>query len=146
MGLSYIYICISGTILEPLPEYVDKLASYLLSAGVFEQKPNQALVNEYDAGSGIDFHHDGPNFEPTAAIVSLLSPAVIHFSSPEADRIVHSVLLEPNSLLVFKGSAYTALKHGILAQKEDHIGLMKLANGFVHYFMHKSGKVNDIVP
>ena len=118
----------SGTILEPLPEYVDKLADLLHARGVFEKKPNQALVNEYEAGSGIDFHYDGPNFEPVAAIVSLLSPAVIHFRSPKEDRIEHSVLLEPNSLLVFKGYAYTDLKHGILAAKEDQVSLMNLAN------------------
>lgn len=77
---------------------------------------------------------DGPLYEPTAAIVSLGSPALLDFfarddlaDSRQCDteamtvsggirvRRVASVALEHRSLLVFRGSAYRDLWHGIAA-------------------------------
>lgn len=106
----------SGSILEPLPSYLKELAERLKTYQVFAEEPNQALVNEYTKEGGIDFHNDGPLFRPCAAILSLLSPCLIQFKSEvgNTEKCHPPVLLEPNSLLVFKDDAYKTHKHGIL--------------------------------
>jgi len=101
----------SGTILEPLPLFLRQLGAKLVSSGVFEEPPNQALVNKYENGQGIAPHADGPNFKSKAAIISLGSSAVLRFHHNSA--VIARVLLEPNSLLVFSGDAFDKLKHSI---------------------------------
>lgn len=83
-------------------------------------------MNEYSLSGGIGFHKDGVNFKPKAAIISLLTPCLIHFI-PETktekdvqDRI--SVLLEPNSLFVFHEDLYEIYKHGILCEQQEEFG------------------------
>jgi hypothetical protein len=49
--------------------------------GVFpsDQPPNHILLNEYRDGQGIGPHKDGPLYHPMVAVLSLGSPADIHF-------------------------------------------------------------------
>ena len=125
----------SGMYGEALPEWFASVSERLVTTGVFDTSspPNQVLLNEYDVtadgsgGGGIAPHNDGPLFDDSVAILTLGSPAVLHFwainpASPttngwaavEGRSPVCSVLLEPRSLLVFSGAAYTDHLHGIL--------------------------------
>jgi alkylated DNA repair protein alkB homolog 6 len=106
--------------------------------------PNHALVNMYHPGEGILPHQDGPAYVPKVAIVSIGSPAVLRFwrrrrrggggegegeggsgsdgaPVPGVDRPDASVLLEPRSLVVFEGEAYTDCYHGIEACEQEAI-------------------------
>ena len=62
---------------------------------------------------------DGPLYHPTVAIVSLRAHTVFDFWSSVAAagdptvRAARSLVLEPRSLLVFNGDAYTDFLHGI---------------------------------
>lgn len=125
----------SGMFVEPLPRFAAALASALAQAGAFEEVPDQFLINEYFEAQGIDPHRDGPLYRPKAAIVSLGSPAMLDFftavgpapgdrkiAEPVSEgmllRRVASVVLEPRSLLIFSGAAYTKLFHGISSGAE----------------------------
>lgn len=73
-------------------------------------------MNEYVSGQGIAPHKDGPLYQNTVAIVSLGAPACLDFweaSDGNAPPLA-SVRLEHRSLLVFRGSPYETLWHGIL--------------------------------
>eukprot|EP01051_Picozoa_sp_SAG22_P018678 SAG22_NODE_3215_length_1852_cov_1.387336_2_plen_262_part_00 len=142
---------------ERLPDWFGPVAARLVEAGAFAQPPNQVLLNEYDvataagaagggggAGGGIAPHNDGPLFEPVAAILTLGSPAVLHFwprpppaaagaaagasaaengwAAVDGVEPVCSVLLEPRSLLVFGQAAYTTLLHGIFPVAVEALG------------------------
>lgn len=131
----------SGMFIEPLPHFAAALGEALVQAGVFEHssRPDQFLINEYFGSQGIDAHRDGPLYRPKAAIVSLGSPAKLDFfdsvgpapsdrgsliegtvvSEGKLLRRVASVVLEPNSLLLFSGHAYTDLWHGICSNVEQ---------------------------
>lgn len=92
----------SGMIAEPLPAWVLGVATRL--APLFGGRtPNQVLVNYYEAGCGIDAHADGPLFEPTAAIVSLVSPALMHFRPHPAPR-TNTAIARGGAIVVGEGS------------------------------------------
>jgi len=99
-------------------------------------RANHVLANVYPAGAGILPHTDGPAYAPVAAILSLGedSPAVMRFFTAgagdgdggggggaggappaPAPAPAFSIFLPPRSLLVFRGAAYTAHRHGIAA-------------------------------
>ena len=110
-----------GTVAEPLPPHLLHLCKALQQAGVFdaEHPPNHCLINEYSPSEGIMPHRDGPLYHPTVAILSLKSPIVFDFwASAAAAADPHgqpalSLLLEPCSLMVFRGDAYTDYHHAI---------------------------------
>ncbi|XP_070307953.1 alpha-ketoglutarate-dependent dioxygenase alkB homolog 6 isoform X5 [Odocoileus virginianus] len=77
-------------------------------------------------------HEDGPLYYPTVSTISLGSHTVLDLyepRQPEDDdpteqprpppRPATSLLLEPRSLLVLRGTAYTRLLHGIAAARVD---------------------------
>lgn len=87
--------------------------------------PNQCLLNQYFSGKGISPHRDGELYRPCAAVISLLSPALLRFYRRlETSEMVSagSVFLEPRSLLVFRDAAYTDLYHGIEDSEVDVCG------------------------
>lgn len=101
-----------GMISEPLPSFIQPLAERL--APLFGGEPNQVLVNEYEAGKGIDAHYDGPLFHSMAAIVSLQSSATLRFEEESSGKTVASVLMPPRSLVAFGGSSYyDSLRHSV---------------------------------
>ena len=157
----------SGMIEEEMPAWFDPLQQKLTETGAFPdgQPPNQALLNEYtstaesDGGGGIGGacagsggiapHNDGPIFEARVAIVSLGTPAVLHFwPVPKNDAGVSvgsgwraisgdvepacSVLLQPRSLLVFSAEAYTHMLHGIRPASTDVLGPTVCNLGMCH--------------
>jgi alkylated DNA repair dioxygenase AlkB len=110
-----------GTVAEPISPHLQPICTALESAGIFAaaEPPNHVLVNEYAPGEGIMPHRDGPLYHPTVAIISLRSPIVFDFwasaaaASDPAALPARSLLLEPRSLLIFRGDAYTDLHHAI---------------------------------
>ncbi|XP_075393404.1 putative RNA/DNA demethylase ALKBH6 isoform X4 [Tenrec ecaudatus] len=122
-----------GMVPERLPpwlqRYVDKVSDLNLFGGL---PANHVLVNQYLPGEGIMPHEDGPLYYPTISTISLGSHTVLDLYQPrqaEGDdaleqprpppRPTTSLLLEPRSLLVLRGSAYTCLLHGIAATHVD---------------------------
>ncbi|XP_044787171.1 alpha-ketoglutarate-dependent dioxygenase alkB homolog 6 isoform X3 [Bubalus kerabau] len=77
-------------------------------------------------------HEDGPLYYPTVSTISLGSHTVLDLYEPRQSeddnpteqprpppRPATSLLLEPRSLLVLRGTAYTRLLHGIAAASVD---------------------------
>lgn len=128
-----------GMIAEELPQWLNILVMRRLEAlGIFSQDnpPNQVLLNEYAGGKGINPHNDGPLYEPIAVIISLASRALLHFLKlpsdfdsrtgsagkrdwKDLDDPVANVILNPGSLLVFTGNAYSNFLHGIRDTMEE---------------------------
>jgi alkylated DNA repair protein alkB homolog 6 len=106
------------------PAYLRKLGELLVNLGIFDadERPNHYLINQYLPDEGILPHQDGPKYLPKVAIISLNEQCVFTFykyipSSSTESRAgqppLCSLLLRPNSLLVFSGDAYTECLHGI---------------------------------
>ncbi|MPZ31861.1 MAG: alpha-ketoglutarate-dependent dioxygenase AlkB [Rhodospirillales bacterium] len=112
--------------LGQLPTWLDDLSTRLVTAGWFDRAPDQAIVNEYQAGQGIAPHIDCiPCFGPVVVSISLLSSVLMDFYNP-ASSAVFSQLLEPRSAIVLSGASRTAWKHGIAPRLNDtHDGLIE---------------------
>jgi alkylated DNA repair dioxygenase AlkB len=91
----------------------------LQQAGLFDETPDQIIVNEYQPGQGISAHIDCvPCFADTIASLSLGSSCVMDFThSKTGDK--SSLLLEPRSLLVLTGDARYVWQHAIAGRKTD---------------------------
>lgn len=79
-------------------------------------------------------HEDGPLYYPTVSTISLGSHTVLDFYEPRQpdddvppeqprppQQPITSLLVEPRSLLVLRGTAYTRLLHGITATRVDEL-------------------------
>jgi len=108
-----------------------------------QEAPNHVLVNDYKPQGGILHHTDGPFYRPNVAILSLGGPMLLTFrkrlsteqiaardSSSQStaagvvdggdrrgqsaiNQDLYSVLLQSNSLLVFREALYSDYLHGI---------------------------------
>jgi alkylated DNA repair protein alkB family protein 6 len=106
-----------------MPQWLAALIDGLVTQGIFteENRPDNVLINRYEAHEGILHHTDGPAYHDTVAILSLGSDCVLSFRrNLPAEMIgtafagdVCSVLLRRRSLLVFEKEAYADFKHGI---------------------------------
>lgn len=117
-----------------LPPWLETLLDWLGRGGDAPApgygRPNHVLVNEYARGEGIMAHTDGPCYEDAVCILSCGGPCVMHFRanvsprdvSTARDRILFSLVLPARSALLFRGSAYRDMRHGIEAVAEDSIG------------------------
>ena len=83
-----------------------------------ERPFDQMLVNEYVSGQGIAFHRDYKPFDRTVVSLSLLSPCVMDFRSPQDGRRF-PLLLERRSLVVLSDEARYEWQHGIARRKND---------------------------
>ncbi len=100
-----------------LPEWLKGLTTRFYTEGVFQNLPDQVIVNEYEAGQGISPHIDcEPCFEDTIVSISLNSTAVMEFAN--AREKVH-ILLEPCSAVILKGVARYEWTHSIPARQKD---------------------------
>ena len=127
-------MCAQGMIAEALPEFLRPVLDRLRRVSIPRlgptgtgnhgsdsrrqlfggADPNQCLLNRYEGAHGIGAHMDGPLYEPSVAILSLLSSAVIHFTpTTAATSRGFSILLTAGSLLVFEEACYTAAVHHI---------------------------------
>ncbi|XP_006867398.1 PREDICTED: alpha-ketoglutarate-dependent dioxygenase alkB homolog 6 [Chrysochloris asiatica] len=122
-----------GMIPERLPLWLQRCVDKVSDLSLFGGLPaNHVLVNQYLPGEGIMPHEDGPLYFPTISTISLGSHTVLDLYEPwmakdedateqprPPPRPTTSLLLEPRSLLVLRGAAYTRLLHGIAATRVD---------------------------
>lgn len=84
------------------------------------------------AGMGIAPHFDTDLYQPYVSVLNLQRPAMFHFFDPVpirageksgslGHRATSHLYLEPKSLLIFAGKAFSEIKHGILSASEDLI-------------------------
>ncbi|MGH1455214.1 MAG: alpha-ketoglutarate-dependent dioxygenase AlkB [Alphaproteobacteria bacterium] len=110
--------------LGELPPWLGDLQERLFMEGIFKQKPNQAIINEYLPSQGISAHIDCvPCFDDVIASLSLGSDVIMGLSSGEQK---HDVFLEKRSLIVLSGEARYKWKHAIPARKSDIVDGIKL--------------------
>jgi alkylated DNA repair dioxygenase AlkB len=102
-----------------LPDWLQTYAVRLQQAGLFNEAPDQVIVNEYQSGQGISAHVDCvPCFADTIASLSLGSPCVMDFNHSKTGE-KSSLLMEPRSLLVLTGDARYIWQHAIAGRKTD---------------------------
>lgn len=110
--------------LGELPQWLGDLQERLLTDGIFKQKPDQAIINEYLSGQGISAHIDCvPCFDDVIASVSLGSDVIMQLTSEEKK---YDVFLEKRSLIVLSGEARYKWQHAIPARKSDIFDGVKL--------------------
>lgn len=124
------------------PPWCNEVSDMLVYDGIFSPSvfPNNVRIHEYERGEGIAPHVDGPIYVPLVAILSLASTSVMGFyprREPYDDPMEHykdtfkfdgeiaqhrphmSVVMEPRSLLVFKGEAYSHYPHSVSDKDVD---------------------------
>ncbi len=102
-----------------LPNWLDPLIRKFQEAGFFTEKPDQVIINEYEAGQGITPHIDcEPCFEDTIISLSLLSAVVMDFTNDITNQKI-PVLLAPKSIVVLKDESRYDWKHGIAPRQND---------------------------
>jgi alkylated DNA repair dioxygenase AlkB len=102
--------------LGPFPNWLNNICEKLSGEGIFNQIPDQVIINEYLPGQGISQHIDSLDaFGNTICSLSLNSAIVMDFIKDE--KI--SYLLEPRSLVVLKNDARYLWAHSIAARKKD---------------------------
>ena len=107
-----------------LPVWVNFLTQRFLDKKIFQNSPDQLIINEYFQGQGIAAHIDcEPCFEDTIASISLNSDVVMDFSKG-GEKI--PFVLNQRSLVVLKGESRYDWKHGIAARKSDQINGLKI--------------------
>lgn len=110
----------ASTHLGSLPDWAQSIAVRLAEDGLMINIPDQVIVNEYQPGQGIVSHTDCiPCFGNTIVTLSLGCDCVMnltHYQTQEEAKI----LLQPGSLLIFKGKARYRWQHGIIACKQDN--------------------------
>ncbi|MCY3729183.1 MAG: alpha-ketoglutarate-dependent dioxygenase AlkB [Nitrospira sp.] len=105
----------------PLPPWLDNIAKRLYhETELFDDVPDQAIVNEYEAGQGIAMHVDRQCFGKAIATISLGDAWIMDFrprggTSDETKQI----LLEEGSALVLVGDARDRWLHGISRRKRE---------------------------
>ncbi len=110
--------------LGELPLWLSALQGRLFAKGIFKQKPDQAIVNEYLPGQGISAHIDCvPCFDDVITSLSLGSDVIMRLSSGEQK---HDVFLEKRSLIILSGEARYKWQHAIPARKSDIVDGIKL--------------------
>ena len=104
--------------LGDLPDWAGELTARLVRDRLMPVLPDQMIVNEYEAGTGIPAHVDHNSFDDTIVSISLGSSCVMDFanrlSSPS-----ESVFLEARSALILEGEARQKWTHAIPARESD---------------------------
>jgi alkylated DNA repair protein alkB family protein 6 len=119
---------------EEAPEWLDSCLDFFSAlTGLSDSSGrgvNHVLVNRYYPGQGVPHHTDGPRYARCAAILSLGASIAMSFRKRrEAGDItyenskqdVFQLLLEPRSILMFRGDLYENYLHGIEARCSDII-------------------------
>ncbi|VDN03561.1 unnamed protein product [Thelazia callipaeda] len=103
-----------------MPTVCEAIIDKMLSAGLFQEKPDQLTVNVYEPGNGIPSHIDTHSaFTDTIASLSLISDIVMEFRDLANTSAVYDVLLPRLSLVVMQGESRYRWKHGIAKRKYD---------------------------
>jgi len=105
--------------LGDLPDWLQGLAQQMGHDGIVPDTPDQAIINEYEPGQGIGPHVDSPeHWGEVVTSLSLCSAAVMDLT--HGGEVV-PVLLEPRSLIVFRGEARHGWKHGMARRHQDTV-------------------------
>jgi len=103
-----------------LPDWVSFLCDRLVERRIFETRPQQLIVNEYETGQGIAPHSDRDCFGPIVASVSMASDCMMDiYRMPKMKKDAFQIVLERCSLLVLRGAARNRWLHGIRPNKAD---------------------------
>jgi len=106
--------------LGALPLFFADVATRLFESGLMPQKPDQAIVNEYEPGQGITPHVDcEPCFGGSIATISLGSVYTMDFTDTQELEPEKSIRLALGSCLVFSKDARYRWRHGIKARRTD---------------------------
>jgi alkylated DNA repair dioxygenase AlkB len=106
-----------------IPSWIKEHCQKLVDDKIFEEIPDQVIVNEYKPGQGISRHIDCvPCFSDTICSLSLASACAMDFQSTK-DWQKQKLTLEPGSLLVLKDEARYKWMHSIGAVKDYRISL-----------------------
>ena len=104
-----------------LPDWLDHLAQQLFDeTGLFDSKPEQVIVNEYEPGQGIATHIDHRGFGPTVCTISLLDDWEMDFSENWDDK--SPALLKRGSCVLLSGASRSRWQHGIAPRKTEKTG------------------------
>lgn len=138
-GCSMCEVCQKSFVSDAnMPPWVQQTTDMLLYDGIFSPGtfPNSVRIHEYEKEEGIGPHADGPIYVPQVTILSGASTSVVSFyprrEPHDGDPMEHyndtfkfkdgdigaqaplySAVLEPRSLLIFRGDAYYFYPHGI---------------------------------
>ena len=99
---------------QPIPDFLIPLRVMAADfAGLAPEDLEYVLVTEYTPGSPIGWHRDRPMFEDVVGI-SLLSLCIFRFRrSVKEGWERHSVILNPRSVYLLRGSARNEWQHSI---------------------------------
>jgi alkylated DNA repair dioxygenase AlkB len=104
-----------------LPDWLDRLAQKLYDeTGLFDRKPEQVIVNEYQPGQGIATHIDHRGFGPTVCTISLLDDWEMDFSENWDKKM--PALLKRGSCVLLANSSRSKWQHGIAPRKTENVG------------------------
>ena len=108
------------------PVWLQSLGAKLCEADLFDQIPDQAIVNEYLPGQGIAMHIDRQCFGPVVATISLGDAWHMDLRPLRGQRSkTKQILLHVGSALILSGDARYDWTHGIstrLREREEHGG------------------------
>ena len=101
---------------DPIPDFLLPLRARAAEfAGVEDTALMHVLLTEYEAGAGIGWHRDRPDFGEVVGI-SLLSPVQLRFRRKAGQRWERQVLTaQPRSAYLLTGPSRTDWEHGISA-------------------------------
>ncbi len=111
----------SDMALGPLPDWVKKIAERLYGkTGLFDQIPDQVIVNEYYPGQGIALHADRNCFGDAVATISLGDDWEMKLR-PLGGKSEHDqfIMLQQGSVLILTGDARYRWMHGIDKRKGE---------------------------
>lgn len=111
--------------------------------GIFDRKPEQIIINEYEPGQGIYPHVDQRNhFGKVVVSISLGSQCIMDFVNLETKE-AHQALLLPRSICVLTGDARYKYTHGIARRKNDEINGVKVPRGTRYSITFRTMNVLD---
>lgn len=104
-----------------LPDWSLPLADRLAADGLFDVRPDQLIVNEYEPGQGIAPHVDRDCFGPVVAAVSLGGDCMLKLHPPETDddKDALDFVVLRRSMMAYRGKGRHLYRHGIPPRKAD---------------------------
>ena len=113
-----------------LPQWSLFVADRLVEAGLFDIRPDQLIVNEYQPGQGIAPHIDKDCFGPVVAAISLGSDCMMKIYPPNlSDKQALDFVVLKRSMMAYRGIGRYKYKHGIPPRKSDEQGGVKIPRG-----------------
>lgn len=103
-----------------LPDWSLPIADRLIAEGLFTERPDQLIVNEYEPGQGIAPHIDKDCFGPIVAAVSLGSDCIMKLYPPKVDdkEALDFVVLR-RSMMAYRGEGRYHYRHALSPRKSD---------------------------